>query len=156
MTEIRAALAGRWPTIVIFMLLGPFLVMLFDMALEQMSQDPGLTLARLGSWIAEDVYFVPRFVFMLGALPAALVGALVAWRDSRGLVSGRWIGVLSGALGLVTAVFFARNLFVFTPPPFGAQLAIGGRAFVSVVLAGFVCYGLTRPFARPLLSREER
>ncbi|MBN9025030.1 hypothetical protein [Kaistia sp. MMO-174] len=156
MTGIRAALARRWPTIVIFMLLGPFLFMLFDMAFEQMSQDPGLTLARLGNWIAEDVFFVPRFVFMLGALPAAVVGALVAWRDSRGLASGRWIGGLSAGFGIVIGIFFARNLFIFTPPPLGAQLAIGARAFVSVVLAGFLCYGLSRPFARPLLSQEER
>lgn len=156
MTLIRTALLRRWPTIVIFMLLGPLLVMLADMALEQLSQEDGLTIARLRSWIVEDVFFVPRFVFVLCALPAGLVGALVAWRDSRGKTSGRLIAILSAGLGLATAVFFARNLFVFTPPPLGAQLAIGGRAFVSVVLAGLVCYGLSRPFARPVLSQEER
>lgn len=156
MIEFRAFLARRWPTIVIFMLLGPLLVMLADMGLEQLGQDDGFTIARLRSWIAEDVFFVPRFVFILGALPAGLVGALVAWRDSRGLASIRLVAILSAAFGLVTGIFFARNLFVFTPPPFGAQLAIGGRAFVSVVLAGLVCYALTRPFARPVLSLEER
>ena len=156
MTEIRAALASRWPTIVIFMLFGPLLVMIADMALEQLSQEDGLSLARLRSWIVEDVFFVPRFLFILGAVPAGLLGALVAWRDSRGRTSGRLIAMLSAGLGLATAIFFARNLFVFTPPPFGAQLAIGGRAFVSVVLAGLVCYGLSRPFARPVLSQEER
>ncbi|WEK50419.1 MAG: hypothetical protein P0Y66_22755 [Candidatus Kaistia colombiensis] len=156
MTGLRAALLKRWPTIVIFALLGPLLFMLADMALEQVSQEAGLTIARLRSWIVEDVFFVPRFLFVLGALPAGLVGALVAWRDSRGQASGRWIAILSAGLGFATAIFFARNLFVFTPPPLGAQLAIGGRAFVSVVLAGLVCYGLSRPFARPVLSQEER
>ena len=156
MIAFRAFLARRWPTIVIFMLLGPLVVMLADMAMEQIAQEDGLTIARLRSWIADDVFFVPRLVFILGALPAGLVGALVAWRDSRGLASGRLIAIVSAAFGLLTGIIFARNLFVFTPPPFGAQLAIGGRAFVSVVLAGLVCYALTRPFARPMLSLEER
>jgi hypothetical protein len=153
--EIRAALFRRWPTIVIFMLLGPLLFMFFDMTLEQISQYDGLTFARLRSWIVEDIFFVPRLVFIVCALPAGLLGALVAWRDSRGLESAQLTLIVLGGMGLATAIFFARNLFVFTPPPFGAQLGIGGRAFVSVVLAGVVCYGLSRPFARPVLSQEK-
>jgi len=153
---VRTALAQRWPTVVIFMFVGPLLFMLADMALEQLGQEDGLSVRRLGSWIVNDVFFVPRILFVLCGLPAGLVGGLVAWRDSIGLASGRLIFLLSAALGLAAAIFFARNLFVFTPPPFGAQLAIGGRAFVSVVLAGLVCYGLSRPFARPVLSQEER
>lgn len=156
MTEFRAALAERWPTILIFALLGPFLFMLTDMALEQIGQAEGLSLERLRIWIVGDVFWVSRLVFILCALPAGAAGAWIAWRDARGERSGRLVVYLSAFLGLVGAVFFARNLFVFTPPPFGAQLAIGGRAFVSVVLAGVVCYGLSRPFARPVLSQEER
>lgn len=156
MTDFRAALAERWPTVVIFALLGPLIFMLVDMALEQIGQGDGLSLARLRSWIVGDLFFVPRFVFILAALPAGCAGAWIAWRDSRGQRSARLAFWLSAGLGLATAIFFARNLFVFTPPPLGAQLAIGGRAFVSVVLAGLVCYGLSRPFARPVLSQEER
>ena len=135
-------------TPLIFALLAPGLFMLVDMAVEQATQSPGLTLARLWSWISADGFSLLRWVYLVGFIPAALAGLLVARRDQRGGATPLFALAVFVPFALPVAVLFARNLFVFAPPPFGEQIAIGLRVLASVVIAGFLCYAITRSYAR--------
>lgn len=148
-------LLPRWRTVAIFVCLAPILFMLIDMASEQFSQTAGLSPGRLWSWIAEDGFFLPRAVYALGIIPAFVAGTLIARRDSKGGAKPGFVLAVTATIGVAVGATLARNLFLFTPPPFLEQLMISSRATTSVVLAGFVCYGLTRMMKRPK-SREKR
>ncbi|MCX5516350.1 hypothetical protein C3941_16945 [Kaistia algarum] len=133
-----------WRTPLIFALVVPGLFMLIDMSFEQATQPTGFSPARLWSWIADDGFLILRAVYALGALPAAFAGLLVARRDQRGGSAPRFAFVVFVLFAVPVAVLFARNLFLFPPPPISEQILIGLRVMTSVVIAGLVCYALTR------------
>lgn len=128
----------------LFAALAPGIFMLIDMSVEQATQSAGFSFSRLWSWILADGFSVFRAVYLFGVLPAALAGLLVARRDQRGGASPIFALVVFVLLGLPVAVLFARNLFVFAPPPLGEQLLTGLRVLAGVVISGFVCYALSR------------
>lgn len=128
----------------LFAVLAPGIFMLIDMSVEQATQSAGFSFTRLGSWISADGFSVLRAVYLFGVLPAALAGLLIARRDQRGRASPLFALVVFVLFGLPVAVFFARNLFVFAPPPFVEQVLTGLRVLAGVVISGFVCYALSR------------
>lgn len=132
-----------WRTPLLFAILVPPLFMLIDMSLEQ-ATGAGLSPARLASWIAEDGFYALRAVYLAGVVPAAFAGLIVARRDERGGASPLFALVLFALFALPFAILFARNLFIFTPPPFGESVLIGLRVVAAVVISGFVCYAGSR------------
>jgi hypothetical protein len=133
-----------WRTPLIFALVVPGLFMLIDMSFEQATQPTGFSPTRLWNWIADDGFLILRAVYALGALPAAFAGLLVARRDQRGGSAPRFAFAVFVLFAVPVAVLFARNLFLFAPPPISEQVLIGLRVMTSVVISGLVCYALTR------------
>ncbi|MBN9016675.1 MAG: hypothetical protein J0H11_04615 [Rhizobiales bacterium] len=132
-----------WRTPALFALLAPPLFMLLDMSLEQ-ATGGGFSPSRLASWIAEDSFYALRAVYLAGVIPAAFAGLLIARRDQRGGASPLFALVLFALFALPFAILFARNLFIFAPPPFGESVLIGVRVVAAVVISGFVCYAGSR------------
>lgn len=132
-----------WRTPLIFAALAPPLFMLLDMSFEQ-AMSGGFSPGRLASWIAEDSFYVLRAVYLAGIIPAAFAGLIIARRDQRGGASPLFALVLFALFALPFAILFARNLFIFAPPPFGESVLIGVRVVAAVVISGFVCYAGSR------------
>lgn len=132
-----------WRTPLIFATLAPPLFMLLDMSFEQ-ATGVGFSPSRLASWIAEDGFYALRAVYLAGLVPAAFAGLIIARRDQRGGASPLFALVLFVLFALPFAILFARNLFIFAPPPFGESVLIGGRVVAAVVISAFVCYAGSR------------